>query len=87
MSKAMQIDDPEWFATCVHAAMANLAFVAEFERLTGHVLIGVGRAPIERMIDDATGRTADAMQAFVRVVYDVVYTRVPKPKLRLVDGN
>lgn len=75
----MVIDDPTWFATCVHAAMSNLEFVAQFERLTGHVLIGAGRAPIERMIDDSTGRTHAAMEEFCRVVYDVVYTRVPKP--------
>jgi hypothetical protein len=74
----MRIDDPEWFATCVHAAMLNLGFVAEFERLTGRVLVGIGRSPIERMVDDATGRTDAAMQAFVRTVYDVVYSRVPR---------
>lgn len=55
--------------------------VSEFNRLTGRKLLsGLKRAPIEVMIDEATGyqkeidkRASDDMQAFMTFVFTVIW--------------
>jgi hypothetical protein len=50
----------------------NKALVAEFDRLTGHNLSMRG-TPVERMVDEATGRTAEGVKDFAAFVRQFVW--------------
>lgn len=53
--------------------------LVEFDRLNGtHLSTMNTRAPIEKMIDEASGRDEDAMKKFVDFVYEFVWLRVPR---------
>lgn len=66
------------FLTCVETAWMNDELMKEYRRLTGSTLGRDRRAPIERMIDDATGHVSTAgFGAFLRFVYDCIWTRLP----------
>jgi hypothetical protein len=69
--------DP-WFVKCLLCAARSPEFVSNFDKLTGFNLSGTG-APIERLIDEASGFQDKGVRAFVRAVYDVIYLRVEAP--------
>lgn len=59
--------------------IGNRELVGEFDRLSGSNLSGRG-APIERMIDEATGRNDADLAAFVNFVFECVFIRLePAP--------
>jgi hypothetical protein len=64
------------FLGCVLRSLDNDELVAHFDRLTGR---NVGRkgSPLDLVIDDATGRQADDLDAFIGFVRDVVWDRLP----------
>jgi hypothetical protein len=64
------------FLGCVLRSLNDDELVAHFDRLTGR---NVGRkgSPLELMIDEATGRRADDLDAFIAFVRDVVWDRLP----------
>jgi hypothetical protein len=53
-------------------------FVREFNRLTGFAL-DEARTPIDRMVDEATGRERAALGAFTMFVYECVWLTLPTP--------
>lgn len=55
----------------MHCA-ATPDLVAQFDRLTGSNLARKG-APIDLMVDDATGKTTDDVAAFAEFVREFVY--------------
>lgn len=63
------------FIACIRQAAANNELVLQFDRLCGADL-SRRRPPIERLIDEAAGKTADDVANFVRFVHDCVYMRV-----------
>lgn len=66
------------FRDTLDMCAANPEFVAQFDRLTGHNLSEIGkRAPLDAMIDEATGRDRMALLAFVIFVDEVVWSRLP----------
>lgn len=75
---------PLTFAACLHACAAQRELAENFDRLTGRNLSLRG-APIERMIDEASGRTEPDCAAFVAFVYDCVWTRLPR-EIRVEDA-
>jgi len=68
--------DP-FFHQCLAIAAQDAEFVAQFDRLTGNHL-SAGKTPIERMVDDACGRTDSGLKEFLEFVYETVYIRVPR---------
>lgn len=68
--------DP-FFHQCISTAARDAEFVAQFDRLTGNNL-SPGKTPIERMVDDACGRTDSGLKEFLEFVYETLYTRVPR---------
>lgn len=64
------------FLGCVLRSLDNDELVAQFDRLTGR---NVGRkgSPLDLVIDEATGRQADDLDAFIAFVRDVVWDRLP----------
>lgn len=71
-------DKPLTFTHCLMECAANKELVREFDRITGHNLSRKG-APIELMVDDATGRTDAGAAAFAEFVHDTVWSRLPSP--------
>lgn len=66
------------FFECVSVALNDHDLLAQFDRLNGtHLSTIPSRAPIDAMIDEATGRDHAAMQEFVTFVYEYVWTRLP----------
>lgn len=67
------------FAECVAVCASRPELVAQFDRLTGHHLSTLdARAPLDAMIDDASGRDKAAIEAFIAFVWDCVWTRLPR---------
>ncbi len=64
---------PTTFEQVLMHCAATPDLVAQFDRLTGSNLARKG-APINLMVDDATGKTNDDVAAFVKFVHDVIYT-------------
>jgi hypothetical protein len=60
------------FAEFVFKCAENKTLVSEFDRLTGFNLSMKGGG-IERMIDDATGRTSEGVEQFVSFVHEFVW--------------
>lgn len=56
------------FQECVLQCAANKELVAEFDRLSGTSL-GESRSPLDRLIDEATGREEDEIKEFVKFVF------------------
>jgi hypothetical protein len=65
------------FVELLRHAVANKEMIAEFDRLKGHNLSRIG-VPIALMIDDATGRTEQALDDFTDFVWDLAQ-RIPPP--------
>ena len=68
------------FADCLSVAARTPEFVTEFDRLAGTNLSFRGSV-IERMIDDATGRTEPELIMFIEFVYEFVYRRLKPDNL------
>lgn len=64
------------FLGCLREAAAAPELVRQFDRLYGADL-SAKRSPIERMVDQATGKLDDDTAAFVAFVHDSIYLRVP----------
>lgn len=78
MTDKPYLADP-WFHVCLLEAINTPELVENFDRLWGHNLCGRG-APIEQMIDQATGRIDEGVKDFVSFVYEYVYLRVERPE-------
>lgn len=66
------------FEECVIECAKNRELVENFDRLTGSTLSQVGhRAPLDQMIDEATGRDAESCRRFIAFVWECVWTRLP----------
>jgi len=63
------------FYECLMACAANRDLVREFDRLRGTNLSLKGSG-IELMIDEATGRLKQDLQAFVEFVYEFIWVRI-----------
>lgn len=63
------------FLACLKETAQNKAFVQEFDRLKGTSLSG-SLSPIEKMIDEATGKKDADLETFIRFVYETVFCRV-----------
>lgn len=67
------------FSDCVIECSKHRELVENFDRLCGTNLSQVGRrAPINQMIDEATGRDEDSMAKFCAFVWEYVWTRVER---------
>jgi len=78
-------NDPA-FLRCLHEAAATPELVREFDRLSGTNLARRG-TPLDLMIDDATGRTDDALGQFVTFVREAIYERLPQKALDDLAGS
>lgn len=66
------------FAECVLECGKNAELVEQFDRLTGSSLSKLGaRAPLDRMVDEATGYDKAQATKFAAFVYEVVWIRLP----------
>lgn len=63
------------FMRSLHEAIETPELVSNFNRLYGASL-GAG-TPLERAIDQATGKSEDDMRAFIDFVHDSIYLRLP----------
>ncbi len=63
------------FMQCLMACAENKELVKEFDRLAGCDLSFSG-TPIDRMIDEATGKLANDIQKFIAFVWGCVWTRI-----------
>ena len=64
------------FMACLDAASSTPELTREFDRLYGTTLVS-RRAPIEVMVDKATGKQDADVQTFMRFVWNCVFIRVP----------
>lgn len=64
------------FMNCLMAAAGEIELVRQFDRLYG-ATIASRKAPIEQMIDNATGKADDDLQAFCRFVWNSIFIRCP----------
>jgi hypothetical protein len=64
------------FEQCVMECARHPELIQQFDRLRGTNLQMKG-APIDLMVDQATGRLADDVSLFITFVYDVVWSRLP----------
>lgn len=64
------------FDHCWRTSANTPELVQQFDRLYGSSLAGTA-TPVERLIDDATGKTKDDCQAFLRFVWNFIYLRTP----------
>lgn len=63
----------------LHTCLANRELIQQFDRLNGTNLSRRG-SPIERMVDDGSGRTEADLAAFVEFVVDCVISRLTPPE-------
>lgn len=64
------------FLRCLLEAIDTPELVQNFDRLYDATLTA-RTSPIERMVDEATGKRDDDMRAFVEFVHDSIYMRLP----------
>jgi hypothetical protein len=64
------------FMHCLNETAGCIELVQQFDRLYGATLVS-SRHAIEKMIDEATGKHDDDMQAFLRFVWNFVFLRTP----------
>jgi hypothetical protein len=64
------------FMQCLMAAAGTIELVREFDRLYKTSLLE--RVPLNRMIDEATGKLDADMQEFLRFVWNNVFLTVPR---------
>lgn len=62
------------FMQCLEASAGSIELVQQFDRLYG-ATIASRKSPIEKMIDDATGKTKDDMAQFCRFVWNCIFIR------------
>jgi hypothetical protein len=67
------------FLQCVKEASGCIELLAQIDRLFRTNLLGKG-SPIERMVDDATGRNDADIQTFLRFVWNCIFIRVEEVK-------
>lgn len=77
--------DPAFLA-CVYQAVETPELVRQFDRLYGADL-SHRRAPIEQMIDQASGKSSSDMEAFMHFVHDSIYMRVPEEAIVEMRGK
>ena len=63
------------FCECLMACASTKPLVKEFDRLLQANLQRSG-APVELMIDDATGKTNDDIEKFIRFVWETTFLRL-----------
>ena len=63
------------FKECLMYCAGNKELVAEFDRLSGSNLSFKG-APINIMVDQATGKQKDDLRAFCDFVYECIWSRL-----------
>jgi hypothetical protein len=63
------------FLQCVEGVMDTPPLMAQIDRLQG-TSFTKPRAPIEKMIDEATGKDAADLQTLLRFVWNCIFTRV-----------
>lgn len=66
------------FGDCVLACAGNREFVANIDRLRGTRFATMGRDPLGDAIDEATGFMAAQCAEFCAIVYDLVWSRIPR---------
>lgn len=67
-----------FFEMAVYCATTEPEIVANFDRLYDANLSTFGkRAPLEQMIDRATGRERDTIHKWLTFVHDCIWTRLP----------
>lgn len=78
------------FTDCVLECCQTPELIKEFNRLAGRHVLEDKRAPIERMIDQASGYQAvieekqyDDMQAFISFVFEYIWMPVLKQEMVL----
>lgn len=62
------------FMQCLAVSAGCIELVHQFDRLYGST-ITTRKSPIEKMVDDATGKTKDDMAQFCRFVWNCVFIR------------
>ena len=67
------------FEQCVMECARNKELIAGFDRLSGTNLQLRG-APIELMIDEATGRLSDDVARFITFVYEWIWPFIDEEK-------
>ncbi len=67
------------FLVCVQQASECMELMRQFDRLYGATLVSRS-SPIEKMVDKATGKQADDIQAFLRFVWNCIFLTVPPIK-------
>lgn len=60
------------FMLCVREAAGTLELVSQVDRLYGTAIVA-RKTPIDRMIDEATGKHDADMQTFLRFVWNFVF--------------
>jgi hypothetical protein len=71
------------FGECLRAAASIPEFVENFDRLMGTSLSRwPRRSPLDRMIDEGTGREREEALKFCAFVYETVYLRLPREATR-----
>ena len=71
------MNDLSLFDMCLLTALANEELIQQFDRLTGGNLQGQG-TPIDRMIDQATGRNEKDMESFIAFIKEFIYQPISK---------
>jgi hypothetical protein len=64
------------FLACVEAATETHELAAQVDRLYGTNLLRQ-KAPIINLIDDATGKSDDDIQTFMRFIWNCIFIRCP----------
>ena len=65
------------FKECVLHCSEDSELLTQFDRLYGtHLSTMDRRSPIEKMIDESTGRDKEALEKFVDFVYDCIWMRI-----------
>lgn len=65
------------FMECIRVSAENNELIAQVDRLAKTNLLGRESA-LDKMIDDATGRTDADIQTFLRFVWNCVFVRCPE---------
>lgn len=71
------------FDECVQECAKHRDLLEQFDRLNGGKtnMSEIGRiAPINQMVDDATGRTSDSIRQFVAFVYEFIWIPLAREK-------
>jgi hypothetical protein len=64
------------FLACVEASIQEIELIRQVDRLFGTTLVS-RKAPIEAMVDAATGKQREDMEILLRFVWNYVFLRTP----------